>query len=338
MGIIEWAEMTGKLQPGQTVVEASSGNTGVGMAMVCASKGYPFVCVMSEAFSTERRKLMRFLGARVILTPKAHKATGMVIKAQELADQHGFFHAKQFENEANAWIHETTTGKEITQAFARQQKKLDHFFMAYGSGGTMLGVSRAFRKAAAQDKNKSAEAAAVANTRLHLCEPTNAPMVSSNIPTKYPEHGYPSTSFDTAHPVWSPHLMQGWATDFIPKLLAECKSEKGYHSVHQVSGGDALLCSQRLAQTEGIFCGISGGGILSAAIRHAQTCQPGTTILAVITDTGERYMSTALFDDIPLEMTEEEQALSNSTPSMAPPAPPALHGILPDNTDDLFGM
>lgn len=293
------------------------------MAMLCASKGYPFVCVMSEAFSVERRRLMRFLGAQVILTSKHYKATGMVLKAQELADKHGFFHAKQFENEANAWIHEQTTGPEILKAFAKEGRELHHFFMAYGSGGTLLGVGRAFRKAKA-------------GVKIHVCEPTNAPMLQSGIPTEYPADGIPHTSFLTAHPVWSPHLMQGWATDFIPKLAHHAREEGLIDHIVSVRSSDAIATSKLLAVTEGIFAGISGGGILSAALNFAKTCPPGTNILAVITDTGERYMSTALFDDIPIEMTSSEQRLSDSTPSRPPPSAPAMHGVFPADTDQLF--
>ena len=161
--------------------------------MVCASKGYPFVCVMSESYSIERRRMMRYLGAKVILTPKEHKATGMLIKAQELADKHGFFYAKQFETEANAWIHQQTTGKEIIDAFSAKDKKLDHFFMAYGTGGTLLGCSRALQDG-------------MPDCKIHLCEPANAPMMKSGIRTHYPKSGYPSTSFDTTHPVWVSEL------------------------------------------------------------------------------------------------------------------------------------
>ena len=278
---------------------------------------------MGEAFSIERRKLMRFLGALVVLTPKEHKATGMVMKAQALAEQHGFFYARQFENEANAWIHEQTTGPEIIKAFDKQNKRLDHFFMAYGTGGTCLGVGRALRKMSP-------------HTQVHLCEPINAPMLQSGIPTVYPENGIPTTSFLTAHPVWSPHLFQGWATDFIPKLTAMARDEKVYHHLEHVNSGDAIATSRRLAKLEGLFVGISGGGILSAALEYAQKCPPGTNIAAVLTDTGERYMSTALFDDIPLDMNDAERLLAESTPNTAPPPPPGLNGILPEDTDLLF--
>ena len=293
--------------------------------MVCAVKGYPFVCVMSEDFSIERRKLMRFLGARVVLTKKEYKSTGMIMKAKELADAHGFFYCQQFENEANAWIHEQTTGPEIVQAFAKEGKPLDHFFMSYGSGGTVLGVGRAFQKARV-------------STRIHVCEPSNAAMLQSGIRTNYPKSGKPSTAFDVAHPVWSPHLLQGWATDFIPKLAEQARTENLIEELHGVSSGVAIDTSRQLAVKEGIFTGISGGGVLASALRFAETCQKGTTVLAVLSDTGERYMSTELFDSISTGMTKEEEKLSASTPSVPPPAPPIMHGIFPANTDQLFDL
>lgn len=324
LGVIEWAEKFGKLQPGQTVIEASSGNAGIGLAMVCSARGYPFVCVMSEAFSIERRKIMRFFGAKVILTKAQFKGTGMLIKAQELADAHGYFYPKQFESEANAWIHEQTTGAEICRAFVKCGRPLDHFFMSYGTGGTVLGVSRAFRKARMA-------------TQIHLCEPANAPMVNSGIETKYPDEGLgPHTSFETGHPMWNSHQIQGWATDFIPKLVATAKNEKAYQAISLVPGKAAIETAKALAKQEGIFTGISGGGTLAAAITFAKTCSPGTTMLCILPDTGERYMSTILFEGVPDEMTEEELALSATTPGKAPPCPPVTHGILPLDTDELF--
>jgi cysteine synthase A len=189
LGLIEWAEQNGKLSPGQTVVEASSGNTGIGLAMVCAAKGYPFVCVMSESFSIERRKLMRFLGAKVVLTNPAHKGSGMVIKAKELAAKHNWFYPDQFTAEANAAIHERTTGPELLEALG--QKKLDHLFLAYGTGGTVKGVGKYLR-----EHSK--------DTKIHVCEPDNAPMLYSGIATEYAADG----QFQEPHPVWRPHLLQ----------------------------------------------------------------------------------------------------------------------------------
>jgi cysteine synthase A len=269
---------------------------------------------MSEAFSVERRKLMRFFGARVVLTNPAHKATGMVIKAKELADKHGFFWTNQFENEANAWIHEQTTGPEIIEAFSG--RTLDHFVMAYGTGGTCLGVSRILRKDSP-------------STKIHICEPSNAPLLYSGIPTKYPKDGSPSTSFDVAHPVWRPHLLQGWTTDFIPLLVSQMRQENPEIDIVPVGGFDAIKTSQEMAKKEGIFSGTSGGGIVYAALELAKSCEPGTNILAMVPDTGERYLSTPLFADIPADMTEEEKELAASTPSMPPP-PPDLPGVVPE--------
>ena len=317
-GVIEWAEKHGHLHPGQTVIEASSGNTGIGLAIVCATKGYPLVCVMSEAFSIERRKLMRFFGAKVILTNPAHKATGMLIKCKELADKHGFYWPNQFEHEANAWIHEQTTGPEITDAFNGIGKPIDHVVMAYGTGGTALGVASYLHKESP-------------NTKIHICEPDNAPMLYSQIPTDYPEDGIPSTSFAVPHPVWRPHLLQGWAADFIPKLVSKVVENKLFDSVHHVGGNDAMKICKELATKEGIFSGTSGGGIVSAALKLAETCPEGTSVLAIVPDTAERYLSTPLFADIPADMTEDEKELAASTPSLAPP-PPGLPAVLPEAT------
>lgn len=319
LGVMEWAQQTGQLKPGQTVVEATSGNTGIGLAMVCAQKGHPFVCVMAESFSIERRKLMRFLGARVILTSAAHKGSGMVIKAQELADEHGWFFPNQFENEANAWIHEQTTGPEIVHAMKEAGIQLDYFCVPYGSGGTLKGVGKVLRE-------KSPE------TKIYVCEPDNAPMLYSNIETEYPADGKPSTSFAAAHPVWRPHLLQGWATDFIPKLVSSAKDEEYIDEVVHPGGYDAIQTAHELAMKEGIFSGTSGGGVLSSALKIAETAPEGTSILAMIPDTGERYLSTPLFDDIPADMTEEEKKLAESTPSTPPPAPD-LPGVLPEATE-----
>ena len=271
--------------------------------MVCASKGYPFICVMSEAFSVERRKLMRFFGAKVVLTNPAHKATGMIIKAKELAEKHGYFWPNQFENEANAWIHEQTTGTEIVEAFAAESKKLDHFVMAYGTGGACLGISRALREHSP-------------DTKVHVCEPDNAAMLYSKIETTY-DGPLPKE----AHPAWRPHLFQGWAADFIPKLVQSLQKENPNLSILPTSGFAAIKTSHEMAQKEGIFSGTSGGGIVHSALELAEKCPPGTNILAIVPDTAERYLSTPLFDDIPATMTPEEQELADSTESQAPPPP-----------------
>lgn len=316
MGVIEWAEQKKQIEPGQTVVECSSGNTGIGLAMICASKGYPFVCVMSESFSIERRKMMRFLGAKVILTNPAHKATGMIIKAKELADKHGWFWPNQFENEANAWIHRETTGPEILKAFQDTGKTLNHFVCAYGTGGSILGIGSYL-------KEHSPE------TIVNVVEPDNAPMLYSGIPTKYPSSGTPSTSFDVAHPVWRPHLFQGWAADFIPKLVDKATKEKVYDNILHCGGNEAIETCKELARKEGIFSGTSGGGVLCSALKLAEKSAEGTSILALIADTGERYLSTPLFADISADMTEEEKEIAASTPSIAPP-PPGLPDATPE--------
>lgn len=236
----------------------------------------------------------------------------MVIKAKELAEKHGYFWPNQFENEANAWIHEETTGPEIVDAFKASSLSLDHFVCSYGTGGTLLGVGKYLRKASPK-------------TKIHVCEPSNAPMLYSEIPTEYP----PETSFKVPHPVWRPHLLQGWATDFIPRLVSYATENKVYDSVLHVGGKDAMDTSQRLAVNDGILSGTSGGGCLSAAIELAKTLPAESNVVVMIPDTGERYLSTPLFENIPADMTEEEKEIANSTPSKPPP-PPGL----PEATED----
>lgn len=312
LGIIEWAEAHGKIKAGQTVVEASSGNTGIGLAMVCASKGYPFVCVMAECFSIERRKLMRFLGAKVILTNPAHKGSGMLIKAKELADKHGFFLADQFATEANAWIHAQTTGPEIVEALP----DLTDFFCAYGTGGTLKGVGSILREKAPKAK-------------IHVCEPDNAPMLYSEVATEYESDG----RFKEPHPVWRPHLLQGWAADFIPKIVSEAKQAGYVDKLCHVGGDAAMTMARQLAQKEGIFSGTSGGGVMHCAVEFAKTAPGGSKIVVMLADTGERYLSTPLFGDISADMTAEEKDLAASTESKPPP------GIsLPPVTDEAIAF
>jgi cysteine synthase A len=304
LGILEWAERNGELSPGQTVVECTSGNTGIGLAMVCAAKGYPLVCVMSEAFSIERRKLMRFLGAKVVLTNPAHKGSGMVIKASELAEAHGWFLPRQFENEANAWIHTQTTGPEILEALGASAR-LDHFFCSTGTGGTMKGVAEYFRSNSP-------------STKIHVCEPDNAPLLYSGVTSEWNDNG----TVRSPHPLWRPHLLQGWTPDFIPKLVGEAVKANYIDHISHVSGEKAMKMSIALARKEGIFSGTSGGGTLSAALEFVydtQACPAGSTVVAMLPDTGERYLSTPLFADIPADMTEEEKEIAASTPSAAPP-------------------
>eukprot|EP00746_Dinoflagellata_sp_MGD_P077408 gnl/MRDRNA2_/MRDRNA2_31062_c0_seq1.p1 gnl/MRDRNA2_/MRDRNA2_31062_c0~~gnl/MRDRNA2_/MRDRNA2_31062_c0_seq1.p1 ORF type:complete len:445 (+),score=91.43 gnl/MRDRNA2_/MRDRNA2_31062_c0_seq1:97-1335(+) len=269
--------------------------------MVCAAKGYPFVCVMAESFSLERRKLMRFFGAKVVLTNPAHKATGMVIKAKELAEKHGWFQPRQFENEANAWIHAQTTGPEILQAM--QGIQLDYFFTSYGTGGTLKGVAQVLREQSP-------------NTKIIVCEPDNAPLLYSGTKTEYGTDG----QFKEPHPLWRPHLLQGWTPDFIPKLVDEAIKANFVDDVVHVGGDQAIAISRELAKKEGILTGTSGGGCLASALEFASKAQKGCTILALLADTGERYLSTPLFENIPVDMTPEEVELAGTTPSAPPPA------------------
>jgi len=312
LGCIEWAEKHGELKPGQTVVEASSGNTGIALAMVCAVKGYPFVCVMAESFSIERRKLMRFLGAKVVLTNPAHKGTGMTIKARELAKEHGWFNPKQFETKANSWIHQQTTGPEIVEQFS--DKPLDYFFTGYGTGGTLNGVAKVLRKESP-------------HTKIVVCEPDNAPLLYSGLKTEYKEDG----SFKEPHPIWRPHLLQGWTPDWIPKIVDEAVEERLFDDIAFTRSEAALATSRDLAQKEGIFTGVSGGGTLATALEYAKAndVPKGSRILAMLPDTGERYLSTPLFEDVPADMNEEEKAIAQSTPGAAPPAVP-----LPEVTEE----
>lgn len=295
LNIIEAAEREGTLRPGQTVVEATSGNTGIGLAMVCAQKGYPLVVTMADSFSIERRRLMRLLGAKVVLTPRAAKGFGMYQKAVELAQRNGWFLARQFETAANADIHEHTTAREIIGDFAGD--RLDIVVTGYGTGGTVAGLSRALRRERPQ-------------TRIVLAEPANAQLVGSRMAQARTADGAPAAG----HPGFEPHPIQGWTPDFIPLVLQECLDAGGYDALVPVSGADGVAWAQRLAREEGILTGISGGATFAVAIAQAKDASPGSTILAMLPDTGERYMTTPLFQNIPEEMTEDEVALSRSTP------------------------
>ncbi|MGP8032582.1 MAG: cysteine synthase A [Steroidobacteraceae bacterium] len=259
IAIIEDAERSGKLKPGQTVVEATSGNTGIALAMVCAAKGYPFVAIMTETFSVERRKLMRMLGARVILTPAAERASGMVRKAAELAGKHGWFVAQQFDNEANPAYHRNTTGPEILQDFAG--RRLDYFVTGWGTGGTLTGAGQMIRLARPE-------------VQIVACEPAGAPLLS----------GKP----------WAPHKIQGWTPDFIPEVLKRDVA----HRIVTVTDTEAVETARSLAKSEGILCGISSGATFAAALKVAAEGPPGSVILAMLPDTGERYLSTVLFEGI----------------------------------------
>ena len=295
LGIIEDAQRSGKLQPGQTVIEATSGNTGIGLAMVCAQKGYPLVVVMAENFSVERRKLLRFLGAKVVLTPAAQKGTGMLAKATELAQAHGWFLCRQFENEANADVHSRTTAQEILADF--EGERLDYWVSGFGTGGTLKGVGRVLRDLRP-------------DTKIIACEPDNSPVLASGIPQQRNADGSPLES----HPNFRPHLMQGWAPDFIPKLTEDAVALKLIDQILPINGADALRLSRELACKEGIFTGITGGATFAGALKIAAAAPTGTTILCMLPDTGERYLSTPLFADISADMSAEELAISRSTP------------------------
>jgi len=302
ISIIEEAEKRGDLKPGQTVVEATSGNTGIGLAMVCAAKGYPLVVTMADSFSIERRKLMRFLGAKVVLTPRAAKGLGMYQKAKELADANGWFLARQFETPDNAKVHENTTGREIIADF--KGDRLDYWVTGYGTGGTITGVARALRRERPE-------------TKIILSEPANAALVASGTGQQRGDGNAPAAS----HPAWQPHPIQGWTPDFIPFVLQEAIDKKLYDEVIPVPGPAGIEWSRKLAQKEGIFTGISGGSTFAVAMQVAATAAPDSVILCMLPDTGERYLSSPLFEGIPEDMTEDEKALSLSTPGFHMPTP-----------------
>ena len=303
--IIEDAERTGALKPGQTVIEATSGNTGIGLAMVCAQKGYPLVVTMAESFSIERRKLLRFLGAKVVLTPASEKGSGMLAKAVELSKAHGWYLCRQFENEANADVHTRTTAQEILADFAGE--RLDYWVSGFGTGGTLKGVARALRKASPV-------------TKIIAAEPDNAPLVGSGIQQRRNASGMPAES----HPRFRPHLMQGWTPDFISKLTEDAVTAGHVDEIVPVAGNEAMRLSRELARKEGIFVGTSSGGTLAAALEVARRSPPGTNIVCMLPDTAERYMTTPLFDGIGEEMTAEELEISRSTPLCRFDAPPAV--------------
>ncbi len=259
LGIIEDAERRGALKPGQTVVEATSGNTGIALAMVCAVKGYPFVSVMADSFSIERRKLMRFLGARVVLTPAAERGSGMVRVARQLAEKHGWFMTEQFDNEANPTYHRNTTGPEIVRDFAG--RRLDYFVTGYGTGGTLTGAGQVIKMARP-------------DCRVVVTEPAGAALLDGK--------------------EWQPHKIQGWTPDFIPNVLDQQIADDNV----PVTDEEAIEASRALATQEGVFCGISAGGTFAAAQKTAARAEAGSVVLAMLPDTGERYLSTPLFEGI----------------------------------------
>jgi cysteine synthase len=296
LGVIEEAERSGALRPGQTVIEATSGNTGIGLAMVCAQKGYPLVVTMAETFSVERRKLMRFLGAKVVLTPAAERGMGMVTKAIELAEAHGWFLTRQFENEANADMHSRTTAREIIRDF--KDEPLDYWVTGFGTGGTLKGVARVLAKERP-------------DTKIVVCEPADAPMLTTGAPQPRRPDGSPLGP----NPAFKPHPMQGWSPDFIPKLTSDAVATGVIHRVLTIAGPDAMRCSRELARKEGIFVGITAGATFAGALQVCRDAAKGATVLCMLPDTGERYLSTPLFADIPVDMTPEELEISRSTPS-----------------------
>ncbi|AWI85508.1 O-acetylserine lyase [Alloyangia pacifica] len=295
LGIIEAAERDGSLRPGQTVVEATSGNTGIGLAMVCAAKGYPLVVTMAESFSIERRKLMRFLGAKVILTPASEKGSGMIAKARELAEKHGWFLARQFENEAGPDFHSRTTAQEILDCF--EDAPLDYWVSGFGTGGTLKGVARRLK-------------AESPGTQIVAAEPDNSALLASGWCQPYNADGSPAAS----HPAFRPHLMQGWSPDFVPKLVDDVLREEWIDALQPVAGADAMRCAQELARHEGILCGTSGGATFAAALEVARHAPKGARILAMLPDTGERYLSTPLFAEIEEVMNAGELDIAASTP------------------------
>ena len=296
LGVIEDAERTGKLKPGQTVIEATSGNTGIGLAMVCAQKGYPLVVTMAETFSVERRKLMRFLGAKVVLTPAAGRGMAMVAKAIELAEAHGWFLTRQFENEANADMHERTTAREIVEDFAGE--RLDYWVTGFGTGGTLKGVARVLARERPE-------------TKIIVCEPDDAPLLSSGIEQERNADGSPAA----AHPAFRPHPLQGWSPDFIAKLTGDAIATKTVSQILRIGNAEAMRWSRLLARKEGIFVGITSGATFAGALRVCADAPSGSNILCMLPDTGERYLSTPLFAEVAVDMTEEELEIARSTPS-----------------------
>ncbi len=308
LGVIEAAEKDGSLKPGQTIVEATSGNTGIGLAMVCAQKGYPLVVTMAESFSVERRRLMRYLGAQVVLTPAAQKGTGMLNKAKELADKHGWFLTRQFENEANADIHSRTTAPEILADF--EGKRLDYWVTGFGSGGTLKGVARTLK-------------AARPDIKIVATEPENSVLLNSGIIQANNDDGSPAES----HPGFRPHLMQGWSPDFVSKLASDALAADLIDEFMPVNGEESLQLAKALAQQEGIFCGITSGATFAGALQIANKAPEGSVIVCMLPDTGERYLTTQLFDGIETDMSDEEVVISKSTPGyrfdVSTPAAPA---------------
>jgi cysteine synthase A len=300
LAIIEDAERNGELKPGGTVVEATSGNTGIALAMVCAQRGYNFVSTMAASFSVERRKVMRMLGAKVIVTPAPLGGTGMVLKAEELAEKHGWFLARQFENEANPAFHAQTTGPEILSDFAG--RRLDYWVTGYGTGGTFQGAGKVIKQARP-------------DVKIILSEPKNAALITSGVKqerkTVMGKFGAPAKG----HPSWNPHPIQGWTPNFIPKIAEDGLDLKLEDEIILVDGKEAMNTAKDLAKLEGIFCGTSGGATVATALEVCKKAPKGSVVLAMVPDTAERYLSTPLFEDIDAEMNDAEKELAKSTPS-----------------------
>jgi cysteine synthase A len=300
IAIIEAGEKSGKIKPGATIIEATSGNTGIALAMVCAQRGYSFVATMAASFSIERRKVMRALGAKVIITPAPMGGTGMVLKAEELAEKHGWFLARQFETDANAAYHAQTTGPEILSDFAG--RRLDYWVTGYGTGGTFHGAGKVIKQARP-------------DTKIILSEPKAAPLITSGIPQPRKEvlgeFGAPASG----HPSWTPHPIQGWTPNFIPKVTEEGLKLNLVDEIILVDGQVAMDTALSLAKNEGIFCGTSGGATMATALEVCKKAPAGSSVLAMIPDTADRYLSTPLFGGIDAEMDEAEMEISKSTPN-----------------------
>merc|ERR1719281_1334488 len=297
LAIIEAAEKSGKLKPGSTIIEATSGNTGIALAMVCAQRGYNFVATMAASFSIERRKVMRALGAKVIVTPAPLGGTGMVRKAEELAEKHGWVLARQFENDANPAYHATTTAPEILDDF--RNIGLDYYVTGYGTGGTFTGTCKVLK-------------AALPDLQVILAEPEAAQLVKSGEKQDRRPDGAPAGP----HPAWKgPHPIQGWTPMFIPKIVDEGLDMNLADKVELISGPDAMSTAMDLAQKEGIATGISGGGTTAVGLRIAANAPAGSKVLVMLADTMERYLSTALLSSIAADMDEAEREIMLSTPT-----------------------
>jgi cysteine synthase A len=300
IALLRAAKESGQLKEGGVIADATSGNTGIALAMAAAAEGYKCVIVMAEQFSLERRLVMRGLGAQVVLTPAADAAMGMFAKLRELCDEHGYVNARQFESEANERYHAMTTAPEILLDTADAPPT--HLVLSYGTGGTAHGVARVMRAAYGENKPLS----------IKLAEPEEAPMVTSGLPQERDA----TSGFATApHPAWKKHAVQGWAPQTIPAVLQRGIDAGYFDGTVTVTDAESIAMARQLAHTQGIFTGISGGGAVAATLKEAATAPAGSVLLTVIADGGDRYLSTPLFEGVTTEMNEEELAISKSTPS-----------------------